>query len=202
MEPNKKRQPMHGLFVLSVEDRKLFFFVVALLLVFLVGIGTLGGLALHTANRVDKTSRHVAANTRHVVRNTRAIAAQQRRDAAQQREDTLHSRHSDARQCARENLVRAEIHVAYQSGQAMPPPENFASEPILRVLLNAARENQEHGLKRVRRNLPILECAPNLTGHSAYPLSARKQKRFVELYEAGKLDPTPSALDAQTGPDE
>lgn len=179
-EPDKKR-PLHGLFVLNVEDRKLFAFVAALLAVFLLGTGTLSVLGIVTANRVSKNSKAIADKQRH---------------------DTRHSRRSDARQCARENLVRAEVHVAYQTGQPMPPPEAFLAEPILKVLVNVARTNQAHGLKRVRRNLPILECSPNLHGRPAYPLTDERQKRFVVLYEHGKLDPTPSARDAQTGPDE
>lgn len=179
MEPDKKR-PLHGLFVLNVEDRKLFVFVSSLLALFLVATTVLSILGMVTANRVSKNSKAIAK---------------------QQRDDTRHSRRSDARQCARENLVRAEVHVAYQSGQPMPPPEQFAEEPILRVLLNAARTNQEDGLRRVRRNLPILACAPNLKGRPAYALTDDRQKRFVELYESGKLDPTPSADDAQVGAD-
>lgn len=180
-DKEKHHNPLHGLLVFSVEDRALFLFVIALFTIAVVGVGVLGFLGVHTANRVDKNSKAIA---RQANRGTELL------------------RRADARICARENLVRAEVHVAYQSGQPMPTPERFASEPILQVLLDGARQNQENGLKRVRRNLPILECSPNLKGRAAYALPDEKQKRFVTLYEKGKLDPTPSALDAQTGPDE
>lgn len=178
-ERDEGKRAHHGLFVLNVEDRKLFAFVAALLLVAVVGTGTLSCASLKISNRVSKNSAAIAS---------------------QQRSDTIRARRSDARICSRENLVRAEVHVAYQSGQPMPPPEKFANEPILQVLLSAARANQQGGLKRVRRNLPILGCAPNLKGRPAYALPEKKQKRFVELYEDSKLDPTPSARDAQVGP--
>lgn len=179
-EPSKRR-PLAGVLIVSVDDRKLLTLVCAILVVAVFGNAALSLLGIRTANRVSE--------------NSAAIAKQEGKDIRR-------SRHADARQCARENLVRAEVHVAYQTGQPMPPPEAFLSEPILRVLVNVARANQANGLKRVRRNLPILECQPNLRGEPAHPLTDKKQKRFVELYEAGLLDPTPSASDAQTGPDE
>lgn len=178
--PNKRR-PLAGMLIINVDDRMLFRFVCALMFIAIFGNGALSLLGITTANRVSKNSKAIAR---------------------QAHDDARHSRRADARQCARENLVRAEVHVAYQLEQPMPPPEAFRAEPILKVLLNVARQSQQNGLTRVRRNLPILECKPNLRGHPAYPLTTQKQKRFVELYEAGLLDPTPSASDAQTGPDE
>lgn len=184
----KRRPPMTGIFVVSIEDRDLFRLVAALLVCLLLGLVAFAIAQDRTNTRLDSNSNKIAGNTRRIAR--------------QARSDVARSRRADARQCARENLVRAEVHVAYQQKQPMPPPEAFAREPILRVLLVVNRARQAKGLLRVRRNLPILECAPNLRGDAAYPLTPRQQGRFVELYKAGRLKPVPSARDAATGPDE
>lgn len=175
------KKPRQGIVIVSVEDRDLFTVVVVMLATLIVGLGVF-------AWAQTRTNARVTANSDRIERQSKL--------------DLLRSRHADARQCARENLVRAEVHVAYQQEQPMPPPEAFAAEPILRVLLDSSRTVQAHGLKRVRRNLPILECSPNLKGNPAYPLADKKQGRFVELYRHGRLDPTPGWDAANTGPDE
>lgn len=175
------KKPQQGIFIISVEDRDLFTLIAVMLATL---IGTLGMFAYLQ----HKTNGRITANSDRI--------------EDQSKLELLRSRRADARQCARENLVRAEVHVAYQHEQPMPPPEAFAAEPILRVLLDSARAVQKHGLDRVRRNLPILECSPNLKGNPAYPLADKKQGRFVELYRRGRLDPTPGWSAANTGPDE
>lgn len=175
------KKPQQGILIVNIEDRDLFAVVVVMLAALMVGLATFAIMQHRTNVRITRNADEIAR---------------------QAKVDLVRSRHADARQCARENLVRAEVHVAYQLQQPMPPPEAFAAEPILRVLLDSARRVQEHGLKRVRRNLPILECAPNLTGAAAYPLADKKQGRFVELYRKGRLDPTPGWHAANTGPDE
>lgn len=100
-------------------------------------------------------------------------------------------RHAAFRICARGDLVRAEVHSAYQ--QKVPPadPQLSANEPILAFLLQGAERNREVSLKRVRRNLPILDCRPNLRGEAAVPLPRERQALYVERYLANQLDPTP-----------
>lgn len=191
----KRRPPMTGIFVVSIEDRDLFRLVAALLVCLLLALVAFAVAQDRTNTAQDSTNARLDTNASKIAANTRRIARQARSDVAR-------SRRADARQCARENLVRAEVHVAYQQKQPMPAPEAFAREPILRVLLVVNRARQVKGLTRVRRNLPILECSPNLRGDAAYPLTPRQQGRFVELYKAGRLKPVPSARDAATGPDE
>ena len=114
-------------------------------------------------------------------------------------------READARMCARANLTRAEIHVAYQNPQNDPmnlPPGLGDTEPYLLHLLKLSERNRQIGLERVQRFLPILDCSPNLEGEAAKPYPRGKQRKFVQQYKAGKLDPTPEASDADTGPDE
>lgn len=118
---------------------------------------------------------------------------------------TYLEREADARICARENLVRAEIHVAYQNPQNSPkriPPQVRSVEPLLLQLLKVGEKSRQDSLKRVRRLLPILDCSPNFHGESAKPYSVAKQRNFVKQYQLGKLDPTPEASDVKTGPDE
>lgn len=188
-EPNEKRKDgLAGIFVISVEDRHLFA-LVACLLVALIGFMTVFEITQrNTTDRISKNTDDIGDNTDRIDR--------------QETRDVVRLRRADARLCARENLVRAEVHVAYQQQQPMPAPEAFVGEPILKVLLDQAREIQERGLQRVRTNLPILECAPNLRGKAAFPLPPEKQKRFVQLYVEGRLSAVPDAGDAATGPDE
>lgn len=174
--------------MISVEDRHLAGLVGAML-VGLIGFMVVFGITQHN------TITGISDNTDEIRENTVRIDKQEHHD-------TRLLRRADARLCARENLVRAEVHVAYQQRQPMPPPEAFLSSPILKVLLDRARSVQKEGLRRVRDNLPILECAPNLRGQPAYALTDRKQRRFVDLYVHGRLTAVPTAEDAAAGPDE
>lgn len=184
----KRKEGLAGVVVISVEDRHLFA-LVACLLVGLIGFMAVFAITQrHTTDVISKNTDDIGDNTDRIDR--------------QETRDVIRLRRADARLCARENLVRAEVHVAYQQQQPMPPPEAFVEQPILKVLLDQAREIQDRGLQRVRTNLPILECAPNLKGRPAYPLLPEKQKRFVELYVEGRLSAVPNAGDAVTGPDE
>lgn len=138
--------------------------------------GATGGLALRNAGRVANVERR----------------------------DTASVRAAAARQCARANLNLAELHAAYQRRVSVPPAlaHTIAGEPILVALLQALELDRQANLDRVERLLPILECAPNLVGKGATVLPLDEQRRFVRLYLAGKLDPTPEASDVITGPDD
>lgn len=123
-----------------------------------------------------------------VERNTTRIDRNERRDV-------LRSNQAAARICARENLVRAEVHVAYQAGSIdLGRVRQFgAAEPLLVQLLRLSEGRRHVSLKRVRTLLPILDCSPNLTGRPAKALLPCAQREFVNLYLAGKLDPLPGA---------
>jgi hypothetical protein len=184
-----RKKPGTGILVVSVEDRDLFKFVAALVLCLILALGAFAYSQWRTNNRIDKSQADIVENTIRI--------------EAQDRADTVRLRRTDARICARDNLERAEIHVAYSQETPLPPPESFGQQSsILAVLLEGARKVQINGLKRVRRTLPILECAPHLEGKPAFPLSPKLQKRFVKLYSSGKLHATPTPEDAAKGPDE
>lgn len=184
----ERKKPGTGILVVSVEDRDLFKFVAALVISLILALSAFAVAQHRTNKRIDKSQKAIAGNSVRI--------------ELQDRADTTRLRRTDARICARDNLERAEIHVAYSQQTPLPPPEAFESAPILAVLLDSARKVQLGGLARVRRTLPILECSPHLHGKPAYALSARQQKRFVKLYSSGKLKATPTPEDAAKGPDE
>ena len=121
-----------------------------------------------------------------------------------ERTDTASAREAAARQCARGNLNRAEQHAEYQHQLVVPDrlQDRLDAEPILAALLSSLAIDRQAALERVRRTLPILDCAPNLIGREATPETRERQKLFVRLYMDGKLDPTPEAADTIRGPDE
>lgn len=109
--------------------------------------------------------------------------------------DIKAAREAAYRQCARGNLTRAEIHVAYQQP---PTPMGVLKrirkdEPALFSLIAAGQERQRLSLVRVQNLNPILECGPNLRGNSATPLSRKAQERYVRRYEKQLLNPLPAA---------
>lgn len=89
--------------------------------------------------------------------------------------------------CFRQQLERAEIHAAYSNPITVPA----GSDPVVAVLLSAAEVERKRSLARVRDNLPILNCKPNLKGRPAVPKHAAGQRSFVARYLAGLLDPNP-----------
>jgi hypothetical protein len=116
--------------------------------------------------------------------------------------DTQLGREAAARQCVRGNITRAELHAAYRprpKAPTSPLSPLVADQPVLRALLTAADLNRVEGLDRVQTSQPILDCVPNLVGKEAVPYSRPVQARFVTLYLAKKLDPTPEADDVLKG---
>jgi hypothetical protein len=70
-----------------------------------------------------------------------------------------------ARICARDNRERAEAHFAYRQS--------------------------EEDLRRVERNLPVVDCSANLYGRPAQARSRQGQRRFTCLYATDQLRPLP-----------
>lgn len=116
-----------------------------------------------------------------VSNNTDAIGRLERHDR-----DALRS--AAFRICYRQQLERAEIHAAYATPIVVPPD----ADPIIATLLNGAETQRRVSLARVRRNLPILDCSPNLHGKQAQPVTITDQQSFVARYLAGLLDPSPA----------
>jgi hypothetical protein len=101
--------------------------------------------------------------------------------------DTASLRTAAFRICARDQLDRAEIHAAYATPIIIPQ----SADPIVIQLLSSAEAQRKVSLRRVRANLPILDCKPNLEGNPADPLGPKGQRSFVAKYLQGLLDPTP-----------
>jgi hypothetical protein len=152
--------------------------ILVVVLVCLLAIMVVGGVWL------ARTAKQAETNSERADRLSRVVRVLERNDR-----DTL--RRAAFRICARDNLERAAIHAAYQ--QKVPPvdPAALEAEPILAFLLDSGAAQRRFFLDLTRKNLPILNCRPNLDGNPAEPLSTERQARFVARYLKKRLDPTP-----------
>lgn len=80
-------------------------------------------------------------------------------------------RGTSATGCARINRIRAEFQVLYDA------------------------KGDVRGLRRVQRNLPILQCETPLEGKPPTARGRQAQDRFVCLYRTNQLKPLPSVED-------
>lgn len=108
------------------------------------------------------------------------------------------TRDSNTRICARADLDRAEIQLAYQTAPLTIPKSVQKTEPALAGLLVITSGQRQVNLGRVHYTLPILDCTPNIRGARAVPFSPKRQAQLVEAYRKCKLDPTPSVDDARS----
>lgn len=129
---------------------------------------------------------------RHVESNSKRIDMVVRRLKLAEHLDTRFLRQAAYRNCYRDMITRAEIHVVYEApdaGKALSPSEIAGIDPGTMKLIAAGAVSRLEGQKRVRKQQPILDCEANLRGSQPNPLSRIEQDKFIENYRLGLLDP-------------
>lgn len=113
--------------------------------------------------------------------------------------DYTRSKEAGYRNCARDMQTRVELYAAYQ--QKIDVPKRVKSlvptEPVLQALLELNDEIRAVGLRRIRRQQPIIDCEANLRNEVPRVLSKADRDAFIAAYLAGELDPTPDVIDGR-----
>lgn len=98
-----------------------------------------------------------------------------------ERADKVNANRAQWRGCARDMLERANDRVSTEAVLKLPGLKELFTPRLI-----------EEGIRRQEELLPILNCDPNLCDTAPYGMSRRDQRRFVDLFAAGILTPTPS----------
>lgn len=104
----------------------------------------------------------------------------------QEKKDTILIRDAAWRNCARDNLVRADQHVTQDSVIKNPMVIKLFTKEII-----------QQAIERRNETIPVLNCDPNFCGTRPIPLRPNQQRIFLDKYKQGLLqaipDPPPTA---------
>ena len=137
--------------------------VMGTLLVLLLLLGCVVGVTLYQQQQIRN-------NQESIQHQQRAQSKQQHELARLEKRDRINSYQTAYRFCSRINNDRAAVHWLIKTG----------TRPDKKSRMRALEK---------KSGIPILNCAPNITGDPATYMSPSRQRRFVQRWSSGHLTP-------------